>query len=279
MPLLPQSRGGALARVRFAFASRSLVGFALLALAAAAQNSVRFEVFSIRPISGTSLSMNTAPSPNGFDSRLSLWQAIMVAYGPDNYVNWGSVEILKAPGWIGEFYDIRARISQADLKAWQNQSKAHELLRSALQAALKDRCKLAIHEQPSKAEIFELGIGRRGPQLKASAPNATPPSGVKLAGGGVMVQTVVSGKQVKTFHGATMQDLADFLCIMAGRTPVRDRTGLTGRYDFTIQQVEQSPDENHVYSYPVEPLGLQIKLGAESRPALVIDHIEKPTAN
>jgi hypothetical protein len=47
--------------------------------------------------------MNTTPSPNGFDSRLSLWQAIMVAYGPGNYVNWGSVEILKAPSWIGDF--------------------------------------------------------------------------------------------------------------------------------------------------------------------------------
>jgi hypothetical protein len=94
--------------------------------------------------------MNTTPSPNGFDSRLSLWQAIMVAYGPGNYVNWGSVEILKAPSWIDDFYDIKARVSQADLKAWQSQSKEQELLRSAMRAALKDRCKLAIHEQPFK---------------------------------------------------------------------------------------------------------------------------------
>jgi uncharacterized protein (TIGR03435 family) len=282
MALTAPSRQGTLVRL-----SLSLVRFALLSLSAAAQTrqgdqlkDVQFEVFSIRPVNGSvNLPMNTGPSPNGFDSRLSLWQAIMVAYGPANYANWGSVEILKAPSWIGDFYDIKARVPQAGLTAWQNQSKEHELLRSAMRAALKDRCRLAIHEQPSKAEIFELVIGKLGPRLKAAVPDSAPPSGGKLASGGVLVQTVDSGKQVKTYYGATMQDLADFLCIMSGRTPVRDKTGLTGRYDFTIQQTPPLPDENHVYSYPVDHLGLRVKPGTESRPMLVIDHIEKPTPN
>jgi len=260
--------------------SRSLWAVALVTLAAAnPAKQIQFEVFSIRPATGPLLSMSTAPSPTGFESRLSMWQAIMVAYGPDNYVNWGSVEVLKSPSWMGDFYDIRARVAPADRPAWQSQGKSHDLLRAALQAALKDRCKLAIHEQPAKAEIFELVAGKRGPQLKAAAAGAALPSGVKLPSGGVMVQTVVNGRQVKTFHSAAIQDLVDFLCIMSGRTPVRDKTGLTGRYDFTIKQVEPSPDQNHVYTYPVEHLGLQVKPGTESRPALVIDHIEKPTPN
>lgn len=94
-----------------------------------------------------------------------------------------------------------------------------------------------------------------------------------------MVQTVENGVQVKTYYGGTMQDLANFLCIMSGRIPVRDKTGLTGLYDFTIKQVPPLPDENHVYSYPVDHLGLQVKPGTEPRPILVIDNIEKPTAN
>jgi uncharacterized protein (TIGR03435 family) len=61
-------------------------------------------------------------------------------------------------------------------------------------------------------------------------------------------------------------------------TPVRDRTGLTGRYDFTIREVPPT-DENHLYNYPVDHLGLQAKRGAESRPMLVIDYIEKPAPN
>ena len=257
-----------------------LAAFGLFSQPAAAQKEVRFEVLSIRPLNASAgLSMNTGPSPNGFDSRLSLWQAIMVAYGPANYVNWGSVEVLKAPSWIGEFYDFKGRVSQADLAAWQNQGKEHELLRSAMRAALKDRCKLAIHEQPSKAEVFDLVVGKLGPRLKTAVPNAAPPSGSKLPSGGVLVQTVENGHQTKTYYGATMQDLADFLRIMSGQTPVRDKTGLTGRYDFRIQQVPSLPDENHVFSYPVDHLGLQVKASTENRPMLVIDHIEKPTAN
>lgn len=265
----------------------ALLALAILSLSAAAQTrqgslsrEIQFEVVSIRPVNlSVNLSMNTRPLPNGFDSRLSLWQAIMVAYGPLNYVNWGSVEILKAPSWIGDFYDIRARVSQADLKVWQGQSKEQELLRSAMRAALKDRCKLVIREQPAKADIFELVVGKRGPRLKAAVPGQAHPSGMQLPSGGVLVQTVDNGKQVKTYYGATMQDLADFLSIMSGRTPVRDRTALTGRYDFTIQQLPLLADENHVYSYSVEHLGLQVKMGTENRPMLVIDHIEKPTPN
>ena len=43
---------------------------------------------------------------------------------------------------------VKARApAEADIKAWQSQ-KHFELLRSALRNALKERCKLAIHEEP-----------------------------------------------------------------------------------------------------------------------------------
>jgi uncharacterized protein (TIGR03435 family) len=193
-------------------------------------------------------------------------------------VNWGSVEILNTPKWIGDFYDIKGRVSPSDLQAWQHQTKEHELLRSALRAALQERCKLIIKEQPAKGDIFALLVGKRGVRLKPAS-TAAPPAGIKLASGGTMVQIVDKDTQIKKFYGATIQDLADFLCIMSGRTPVRDQTGLAGRYDFTIRQTPPLPDENHVYSYAVDHLGLQVKPASESRPALVIQHIEKPSAN
>jgi hypothetical protein len=105
-----------------------LAGFVFLGLSAVAQNipesqshEVHFEVFSIRPeIMATGVPMNTAPSPNGFNSRLSLRQAIVMAYGSyNNFANWSSVELLRAPAWIDDVYDIRARVSNADLPAWQ----------------------------------------------------------------------------------------------------------------------------------------------------------------
>jgi uncharacterized protein (TIGR03435 family) len=77
-----------------------------------------------------------------------------------------------------------------------------------------------------------------------------------------------------------MKDLADFLDRASGGViPVRDKTGLTGRYDFTITSVPIDPEENGVYRYPLKHLGLEIKPGTEQRPELVIDHIERPSPN
>jgi uncharacterized protein (TIGR03435 family) len=224
--------------------------------------------------------MDTAPSPGGFHSRLSLWQLIMIAYSSEEAMNWGSVEVRNAPEWIGDFYDIRARVSQVDLKAWQGQGKEHELLRSALRAVLKDRCKLAIHEEASKRRVWELVVRKGGPRLKVSDPDAVLPEGDKRPSGAVWVGRQKNGKEVKAFYRASMQDLADFLSIVTGgKPPVRDRTGLTGRYDFTFREVAGLPGDDRVYRYPVDPLGLRIRAGSESRAVLVVDHIEKPGPN
>jgi uncharacterized protein (TIGR03435 family) len=101
-----------------------------------------------------------------------------------------------------------------------------------------------------------------------------------------MAQHRVRGKEVKQFYGATMGDLVWFLSLLSVSTPIRDRTGLTGRYDFTLQQAEVGEPSNYgdtlnsaLNRYPIDQLGLVLKPGAENRSKLVIDHNEKPTAN
>jgi hypothetical protein len=99
--------------------ARRFLSLFLLSLAAVAQTTqasrskeVQFEVLSIRPMNSSIMApLNTYPSPNGFDSRLTLFQAIILAYAPNDPGNFGSVEVLKAPGWIGDFYDIKGRMS------------------------------------------------------------------------------------------------------------------------------------------------------------------------
>ena len=184
------------------------------------------------------------------------------------------------PNWLGTFYDIDARVSQADLKAWQHQTGAHELLRSALRAALRDRCKLAIHEEPGQAEMLELIVAKGGPHLKPSIPGAPLPAGGKLPGGGVAMGEQAHGRTVWHYYSATMGDLVQFLKILSNHRSVQDRTGLTGRYDFTFQQIpEPLRGDDAINNFPIAHLGLKLRLGKESRPILVIDHIERPTAN
>ena len=177
---------------------------------AAGGNEFRFEAVSMRPMEmQMGVAMNTGPSPSGFTSRLSLWQLIMVAWSPEEYFIWGSVEVRNSPKWIGDFYDIRARVSQADLKAWQSQGKEHELLRSALRAVLKERCRLAIHEEPVKARVWELEVMKGGARLKASDPNAVVPEGDKRPGGADWVGKEENGLLVENIYLVGMRDLAD----------------------------------------------------------------------
>ena len=77
-----------------------------------------------------------------------------------------------------------------------------------------------------------------------------------------------------------MEDLAAFLTLTTVR-PVQDRTGLTGRYEFTIQAIEhpsQDPDELPE-NWPISQLGLELKPGKVPGRTLIIDHIEKPSQN
>jgi uncharacterized protein (TIGR03435 family) len=254
------------------------------ALAQSAQ--FQFEVVSIHPVArGSGMPIGIPnPTPNGFTTTAGVWQLLSFAYGPSsaawNAAAWQSTEMRNEPGWVhDEIYGIDARVSQTDRKAWQEQDpRTHDLLRLALRATLKERFKLAIHEEPAKRTIFELVVARRGPRLKPADLKASLPAGVKLSSGGVMTGIGPRGENGWNFHAATMQDLADMMIQVSFDSPVRDRTGLTGRYDFQAMRIS-TPGENRGFAYDIAGLGLELKRGMENRPILVIDHVEKPTAN
>ncbi len=242
-------------------------------------SAFKFEVCSIRP-SGNQAGGGGSylPTPNGFRIAATLRELVLIAYGPPGSNTLWQTNAIFKPAWIGtDRYDIDARVSQADLHAWQGRSRNHELLRLALRAELQDRFKLAVHEQPEKRKVYELSIAKGGPKLKAVVPGATLPVGVKLADGGVMTPIGDRASGGWNFVGATMQDLAGFLS--AGGIPARDRTGLSGHFDFPLRRVETLPGEDPVFLHPVGQLGLQVKPGMENIPTLVIDRAERPTPN
>jgi uncharacterized protein (TIGR03435 family) len=288
-------------RTSFPRVAISLLATAVVTFSAVAQNSLgdraakapsgvgtekefKFEVLSIKPTQrGPSVGVS-APKPNGFSATALFQQVVLFAYGPPcpiSMPNCAPTGIRNQPGWFAEPYAFDARVSQADLKAWQNQGKNYDLLRAALRAALKERCKLVIHKEPKQQPIMELVIAKGGPRLKAADPGATLPQGVLLESGGVMT-FINNGHGGWIFHGATIQDFAYFLSGVSPGGPVRDRTGLTGRYDFTLRRDPEAP----MTYYPemldalyLEGLGLKLKPGTEDRPDLVIDHVERPTQN
>jgi uncharacterized protein (TIGR03435 family) len=96
---------------------------------------------------------------------------------------------------------------------------------------------------------------------------------------------------------STMQDFCDGLAGSAMDRPVVDHTGLTDRYDFTLKW---TPDDSQFLQFGPRPpatttddpnappslftavqeqLGLKLEAGKAKAPVLVIDHIDKPSAN
>ena len=183
---------------------------------------------------------STNPTPNGFVARMTIFQLIMLGYASPDPGTWGGFQLRNMPRW-DQFYDINARVAVTDLEDWQRQGPKRELLRAAIRAALKERCKLEIHEEPSKAEAIDLLAGKHGAKLQAASPSSKDVGlsalvHMPLKSGGILQQEVVNGKQVKHFYWATMQDLADFLVPLARGRHVYDKTGLTGRYDFILRE-------------------------------------------
>jgi uncharacterized protein (TIGR03435 family) len=90
-----------------------------------------------------------------------------------------------------------------------------------------------------------------------------------------------------------MAGLADSLIRITG-LPVIDKTGLSGRYDFTLTYLRESqsgiPEQGNstaaidssapsIYTALQEQLGLKLKSEKGQVEVLVIDHIELPSAN
>lgn len=255
------------------------------AIRTTSQKHFEFEVVSIRPLKpgftpydkAPAPVGNMMPSPSGFSSTMAPGMMVQLAYG-------GRVRspIDNMPDWFANWYFINARVANKDLVDWQNQNDRHELLRLAMQAVLRERFKLAIHERPVEIPEYALVIKRKGTRFKPSLPGAVLPQGKPLSSGGVRTFDLSGGQILKVhFYGATMGDLVDFLRGNSPNRPVRDATGLTGHYDFTLELAPgpRPEPEEAVFMYPVAPLGLQLKPIMTPSHALVIDHVEHPSPN
>jgi uncharacterized protein (TIGR03435 family) len=147
------------------------------------------------------------------------------------------------------------------------------MLRAMLGTLLIDRFKLTFHRDTKPLGSFTLVVAKGGPKLRMSRDDAP---GVLRPSNGAMVA-----------QHATM---SEFVSTLAGplRTPVLDKTGLTGRYDFTVDlssyfadtKAGEQPDITSMMTSALrEQLGLSLESRKEPVEILVVDHVERPTEN
>ncbi len=266
-----------------------------------------FEVASIKPSAEDGRRVMFGISPGGrFNaSGVSVKMLIQQAFDIRDF------QITGGPGWLSsERYDIVAKAET---------SLTRENLKVMLQSLLAERFNFKFHRETRELPIYALVVGRSGPKLHKSetqtdlpeegaAQKDPPPGGqggspladvraVRGPGGkGAMIRL---GRGQLGAQMAGIKDLAMLLAQQIGRPGV-DRTGLEGKYDFNL---EWTPDESLRAAGPLgdgpprdaAPVGdssgpsiftalqeqLGLKLESEKGPVeiLVIDHIEKASAN
>jgi uncharacterized protein (TIGR03435 family) len=188
-------------------------------------------------------------------------------------------------GSDNDWYDIDARVAQQDMAAWQQAGPDiydSEPLRSALQAALKERCKLAIHMTPVEIPYWNVVAGKHGANLNETVPGAIQrvPGKTSVAGKGIYIED----KGKRQFVGVSMPDLASVLMRLTKDYPVQDKTGLTGRYDFTLpwygpQQYPASEISVPLDRMPLASIGLMLEMGKGPGFVIDVEHIERPSPN
>jgi uncharacterized protein (TIGR03435 family) len=268
--------------------SLSLLAAALLA-ASTHTFAQSFEVASIRQNTSGG-AQHYGPSADGYRvTNLPLLVLIVTAYPPQHgeAAIFTDKSVVNLPEWtMKESYDITAKVAESDLPAWQDPARRTAMMRAMLQRLLEERCKLAVHHDMKEAPVYLLVVGKNGPKLTASNPDAPHPAGLNLPGGGMILPE--NGGRTLHFYDASMATLAPILSTATAR-PVQDKTGLTGRYDFLIPlpdngrpaaASEPSASEPGPSAFSaVEELGLKLVPAKAPSETLVIDHIERPSEN
>lgn len=240
--------------------------------------TLTFSVATIRPSKPDSVGWHVEFTPDGFSARnVPLRKVIQEAYATyeEERLSHGSDRIQ------AEKFDIEAKFDPASGVDFKNISLSQR--RSMLQALLADRFKLSIHHELKKLPVYALVIAKNGPKLQTAASDISSVDGIK-GYDGLVTHSGRGSLEVKSF---AMSQLAQALHYSAGRIVV-DKTGLTGRYDFSLRWSPMSdaastqPSDSSapsIFTALQEQLGLKLEPMKYPVDTIVIDHVELPSAN
>jgi len=229
---------------------------ALVALPVVSQ--VRFEVASIRP-------SRTDAGPR--DSRMNIRgdrfdvEAYTVGDILDMLNGYRLYSVTGGPAWMRtDRYDIHAK-ADAEIPP--------ERRESAIMALLGERFQLAVHRETRDVPTMVLLAPKKPEGLKATADGET--------------YALRFGKgNDPTFTAASMSAVVNYLSQM-WHSPVVDRTGLVGAFDFSLAPSAVDPLPGEVWSDRVRDailaFGFKIEMKNVPTEITVVDRCERPSEN
>lgn len=189
-------------------------------------------------------------------------------------------QIVNAPGWMPtDKFDIDAKPDTPGQPSGQQ-------LKGMVQKLLADRFALKFHNDQKEMSAYVLVVGKDGPKMKQNTSNPNGLPGLFFGPIGTLHVMNATMKNFTTLMQSTVLD-----------RPVVDKTGLNGRWDFTLKW---TPDESQFTGMGIKipppsaddanaapPLftaiqeQLDLKLQAQKTQVLVlvIDHVDHPSPN
>jgi len=261
----------------------------------------KFDVVSVKPTNpdlvqvGNRIPLGIVYSADGFDAKsMRLWGLIINAYG---------VQIKTVAGapkwWDDERFNIIAKVDPPTADAMQKLPPAQlKLVRQKmLQKILVERCGLTFHHETRELPCYVMTVGKNGSKLREysadqkSANDMQDFEGNRAENRFAIIGDELLGQSV-TMGNFTAQ-LAEYL-----ESPIVDKTGLTGTYDFRFKYFIDYPSmppagsagsgqpttiqidfKGPIIAAIQKNLGLKLESGKGPVEVTVIDHSERPSGN
>lgn len=240
----------------------NIVKAGILAAALAAAQAPQFDVASLKPSEpvpiGSNININLGTYLNGTLTlgNVTLAECLQFAYGVP------SQDQIVGPDWItsrGTRFDIAAK-APADTRA--------EAAREMLRGLLAERLRVKLHVEQRPFSFAALVVAKGGVKMLPAVAGETRP------GSGAPGR--IFGRQMP------MATLASSLSRFE-RQLVVDKTGLTGRYQLTLEWGDENGpnrDGPSLQSALEDQLGLRLESRREPLDVIVVDSAERtPTAN
>jgi bla regulator protein blaR1 len=260
-----------------------------------------YDVVSVKPTdpsltqTGTRIPLGIVYSADGFDAKsMRLWGLIINAYGVQQ------MRVLGAPEWWNtERFNLLAKVDPETADALQKLPPDQlKLVRQRmLQKILTERFGLTFHHETKEMPAFFMTIAKGGSKLQEYSPSHASPNDVTdFEGNRAANRFLIQGDEL-IGQSVTMNNFIAQLSLYLD-SPVVDKTGLTGSYDFRFkffvdysayaappggtnaQPVLVQIDTNGPLMEAIQKnLGLKLEQGKGPVDVIVIDHSERPSGN
>ena len=241
----------------------------------AADANPSFEVATIKP---------TKPDERGTYITVQGTGLVVVNFSLNDLVKFAydmqNKQIVGGPDWMAtDKWDINAK---PDTPGQPNTKQLQTMIRKLL----ADRFAFKFHNDKREMGAYVLTVGKNGPKMKQNTGNPNGLPGLFFG-------------PIGTLHvmNATMEDFTGLMQSTVLDRPVVDKSGLTGRWDFTLKW---TPDESQFVGMGIkvpppsaddanaapplftaiqEQLDLKLEAQKTQVPVLVIDHVDHPSPN